>query len=74
MRARVRPLPVLYELVRSDVEQLFEKQPSIKEQIISIDHERKRIRNQFSKNAVIQAFTSDGVPEKASRSIFVDSW
>ena len=30
----------LYELIRSDLEQLFEKQPSIKEQIISIDHER----------------------------------
>lgn len=30
----------LYELTRSDLEQLFEKQPSIKEQIISIDQER----------------------------------
>ena len=30
----------LYELTRSDLDQLFEKQPSIKEQIISIDEER----------------------------------
>lgn len=29
----------LYELIRFDLEQLFEKQPSIKKQIISIDHE-----------------------------------
>ena len=30
----------LYELIRFDLEQLFEKQPRIKKQIISIDHER----------------------------------
>ena len=30
----------LYELIRSDLEQLFKKQPSIKKQIISIDHKR----------------------------------
>ena len=39
MRAPATKLCPLYELIRSDLEQLFEKEPSIKEKIISVDQE-----------------------------------
>ena len=40
MRAPATKLCPLYELIRSDLKQLFEKEPSIKEQIVSVDQER----------------------------------